>query len=267
LSHKEEDILKIQSGIRDAVKHPVCLFLCAAIILFAVITRPAGLFVGDPLWIAAAIYIGALVIFLGWSYWILPAFIGIALRRGNPVVLMHILTYLPLAAVSALLIPLVAPQNSMTTVLIASVSLIIMSCILGLLLFQTLVLPRIGVPITPADIWIGRTRVSEATDCRPPKFKNQIVDRMRADNQYTHVYSKGTAELLRIPLSDAAAQIGLNEGLQVHRSHWVGLHMMSDLKYKSGNPRLILVDGSEIPASRQKVPEIKAALAKKSMTG
>jgi len=262
----ERDIVKLQKAIKEAILHPICFALSLFVVVFATVATPVGLLENDPIWVRAIVYGIALCVFLMWSLWILPLAVRLALERGWPLVLAQISVYLPLAILSAILIPIAAPENDAVLVLTASVFLIIISSVLGLLLFQTLMLPRIGVVIGIDEIWLGRSKTNSPKIDLIPLLDGKLVDRMEANNQYTSIMSNGSHDLVRMPLSAAANVDGLNEGLLVHRSHWVGTHMLIAVKYRSGNPHLVLVDGAEVPVSRKKVPMIKSVIAQKSLT-
>jgi hypothetical protein len=146
----------------------------------------------------------------------------------------------------------------------ASVSLTVVACALGLLLFQTLMLLRIGITLDASLLWLGRrNRNTDQAAVLPASLQGKRVDRMEADNQYTLVHCGDTTHELRMQLTAAATAPDLPDGLQVHRSHWVALHMLSSVKYVSGNPRLTLTDGTEIPVSRKRLPSVRAALAQR----
>jgi len=60
-------------------------------------------------------------------------------------------------------------------------------------------------------------------------------------------------------LSDAIRETGSAAGLQVHRSHWVALDAITQVRKKGDGAILTLRDQTEVPVSRSNMSAIKEA--------
>ncbi len=74
---------------------------------------------------------------------------------------------------------------------------------------------------------------------------------LSATDHYTEVTTTlGTTRIL-LRLSDAIAEAAPTPGLQIHRSHWVGLDHIAGARRDGPRAIVTLADGSERPASRR----------------
>lgn len=81
---------------------------------------------------------------------------------------------------------------------------------------------------------------------------------LSAEDHYVKVRTHKGAHLVLIRLNDAMREAEPIEGLQVHRSHWVAVSAIQTARREGDRAILTLLDGTEIPASRKFVPELKA---------
>lgn len=82
---------------------------------------------------------------------------------------------------------------------------------------------------------------------------------LSAVDHYVNVRTKKGNQLVLMRLADAMNEVGSTEGLQVHRSHWVARDAIQSVKRDGDRAILTLIDGTEIPASRRFIPDLKAA--------
>lgn len=70
---------------------------------------------------------------------------------------------------------------------------------------------------------------------------------LRAEGHYLRVYTTAGSDLVLYRLSDAAGELGADEGIQVHRSWWVAERALNGERFAD---RLRLTNGAEVPVSR-----------------
>jgi len=81
---------------------------------------------------------------------------------------------------------------------------------------------------------------------------------LSAEDHYVRVRTNVREELILMRLADAISEVGGVDGLQVHRSHWVARDAIAKARREGERAVLTLTDGTEIPASRTYIPELKA---------
>lgn len=72
------------------------------------------------------------------------------------------------------------------------------------------------------------------------------------------VTTRGRASVL-MRLVDAMREAGDVRGLQVHRSHWVALDQVTAARRVGDAAVLTLSTGAEVPVSRSRLPDLRAA--------
>ncbi len=111
---------------------------------------------------------------------------------------------------------------------------------------QAPVLPEPEAPVVPLIL------------SRLPAEVHGPLLRMSSRDHYVDVHTAlGSASVL-IRLSDAIREASLVQGLQVHRSHWVACDAIEGLVRRSGQIRLILRDGTDVPVGRSFRPGVDA---------
>lgn len=88
----------------------------------------------------------------------------------------------------------------------------------------------------------------------------QILSLSMQDHYVEVTTAKGT-ELILIRLQDAVNEMGAIAGMQIHRSHWVALSGMRQLKRQNGKLLIELVDGRTLPVSRTYAQTVRTILA------
>lgn len=99
----------------------------------------------------------------------------------------------------------------------------------------------------------------------PPILARLPLDRRGAllalsvEDHYVRVRTVRGEELVLMRLSDAMREVGDTPGAQVHRSHWVAFAAVAAARRERGRAVLTLTDGTEIPVSRARLAEVRAA--------
>lgn len=88
----------------------------------------------------------------------------------------------------------------------------------------------------------------------------QILSLSMQDHYVEVTTAKGTA-LILIRLQDAIKELGAFAGVQIHRSHWVALNGVRQLKRQDGKLFIELLDGRTLPVSRTYAQSVRAVLA------
>lgn len=90
----------------------------------------------------------------------------------------------------------------------------------------------------------------------PLEKRGRIVSLSVNDHYVEVTTTRGTTSLL-IRLKDAIDEVDRTEGLQIHRSHWVALPAVRQIKRVNGSVIAVTEDMSELPVSRTYVPALK----------
>ncbi|MEO0938699.1 MAG: LytTR family DNA-binding domain-containing protein [Pseudomonadota bacterium] len=85
----------------------------------------------------------------------------------------------------------------------------------------------------------------------PPQLRAPLV-RLEAQDHYTKVVTTAGHTLLLMRLSDAVDKTGPDQGLQVHRSHWVAKDQIRKVGGSRAAPVLEMSDGAQVPISRKR---------------
>nr|WP_306431176.1 LytTR family DNA-binding domain-containing protein [Rhizobium sp. L1K21] len=103
--------------------------------------------------------------------------------------------------------------------------------------------------------------VPAAADMPAPIIRSSLLNRLKTENRgniltltaedhYTAVTTSRGHELVLIRFSDALSELDGEDGLQVHRSHWVAIEHVEKLVRENGKLILLLKDGRQVPVSR-----------------
>ncbi|MEO0999326.1 MAG: LytTR family DNA-binding domain-containing protein, partial [Pseudomonadota bacterium] len=79
---------------------------------------------------------------------------------------------------------------------------------------------------------------------------------LQAQNQYVLVRTDAGEALLRMTFREALATVGEGAGLTVHRSHWVAFGAVEGVESAGRRKLLRLIDGTEVPVSRDRLGEV-----------
>jgi hypothetical protein len=94
----------------------------------------------------------------------------------------------------------------------------------------------------------------------PPGLGGQIVY-LKSELHYLRVVTPKGSALVLYALRDAVAELANEAGVQPHRSYWVALDHVLDLRRTSGGWRLVVTGGTQVPVSRRRQTVVKTALA------
>lgn len=90
----------------------------------------------------------------------------------------------------------------------------------------------------------------------PQKFPEDMLYHLMSQDHYVEIRTPETSQLIRGRLADAVSQIDPDQGILVHRSHWVAKKAIS----KAIGPRvckcLELSDGTKVPVARSRITEV-----------
>ncbi|MEC7763327.1 MAG: LytTR family DNA-binding domain-containing protein [Pseudomonadota bacterium] len=255
----------IETILKGYILSPYCLGTALVLALFITIFTPGGLFEHQPIWLRGAIHLFDTVVFLAHTYFVLPLVFRVAFDRGWPILPAHVAIYIPLAFVLAVVFALVENTALSGTEVVWHVAIVVawvvLSAVIGLFVFWVFFLPYAGIDVKPEQIWAYR----KPTACRlqdhlSPAVRGR-VHQMLAENQYVRVFTERGEELIRMPLSDAVDLVPDEVGIRVHRSHWIATDRMAGVRFESGNPKLITIDGTQLPVSRARVDDVRSALS------
>lgn len=94
---------------------------------------------------------------------------------------------------------------------------------------------------------------------RLPLEKRGALISMSVADHYVEVTTTKGQELLLMRLSDAIREVTQQEGLQVHRSHWIAHSQIVAARREKDRAMLTMSDGRDIPVSRSYLPAVKDA--------
>jgi hypothetical protein len=104
------------------------------------------------------------------------------------------------------------------------------------------------------------------TTTRTPPILDRIAYAKRgplvalsAEDHYVNICTTQGSELILMRLSDAIKEIGDTQGLQIHRSHWVALDQIADVRRINDRGEVILSNGETRPISRSFMPALRVA--------
>ena len=84
----------------------------------------------------------------------------------------------------------------------------------------------------------------------PLKFRQAELHAVSSEDHYMRVHTSLGEELILMRLADAVRETDGVGGLHVHRSWWVAVPAVKDVKRSGGKITLVLPSGREAPVSR-----------------
>ncbi|WP_419901357.1 LytTR family DNA-binding domain-containing protein [Kiloniella sp.] len=93
---------------------------------------------------------------------------------------------------------------------------------------------------------------------RVQKLYGAEIWAVSAEQHYILVQTDKGEELVLYRFSDAVRDLARTTGMQVHRSHWVSLKGIQDLKREGSAYELMLKSGKKIPVSRSYKKDVEA---------
>ena len=85
---------------------------------------------------------------------------------------------------------------------------------------------------------------------RVPGARRGRLIRLAAQDHYVEIVTDKGRTLVPMRFRDAIGEVGLTEGAQVHRSHWVAAGAVQGRRRIDGRTHLTLADGSQVPVGR-----------------
>ncbi|MEI4472542.1 LytTR family DNA-binding domain-containing protein [Frigidibacter sp. MR17.24] len=85
---------------------------------------------------------------------------------------------------------------------------------------------------------------------RLPEPERGALIRISGLNHHVEIHTEHGISKILLRFADAVAEAAPTEGLQVHRSHWVAVDSVRGLERRAGRTVLVMVDGAEVPVSR-----------------
>ncbi len=116
----------------------------------------------------------------------------------------------------------------------------------------------IGRRPTPAPLVAAGTETPRIVRRLPLDRRGRLIA-LSVQDHYVEVITSGGKDLLLMRLADAIAETDPEQGLQVHRSHWVALAAVRGARRDGARVILTMSDGRDIPVSRTYLPAIKEA--------
>jgi hypothetical protein len=92
----------------------------------------------------------------------------------------------------------------------------------------------------------------------PHPLRGKLVA-LSVSDHYVEVRTEKGKSLLLMRLSDAIRETAPTPGLQIHRSHWVALDAVRQVRRSGGKVSVELVTGESLPVSRGFLPAVKEA--------
>ena len=81
---------------------------------------------------------------------------------------------------------------------------------------------------------------------------------IHAEDHYVRVYTSYGEALVRYRFSDALRELADLDGVQVHRSHWVRIPAIEEVRLIDGKRQAVLTDGRMLPVSRSYVGVLRS---------
>ena len=131
--------------------------------------------------------------------------------------------------------------------------------------------PTLGITVLAVVLIVPeeppRTEVSDALASGlyarlPPRLGHEIVA-LRAQDHYIEVITTLGRDLVLLRMGDAVGDLAHLPGLQVHRSWWVNLDHVTELRsLPSGRLEIVTSTGTEVPVPRARQAEIRRIVAR-----
>lgn len=245
--------------MQQVLARPGTAVILAAVILVLGISGPFGTFASLPV-LPRILYWAAVILATFVSGWVVGRWTMHALsRRGVARPWQWLLASLAVSAVVSVEVGALNAQMFNLSLLDPGT--------LGELLFSTV---PIAVLVTGALTWVYRAAPADSPAPAPAPAPPRLLARLPLDKRgalvslsvqdhYVDVVTTRGRDLLLMRLSDAIAEAEGCPGLQVHRSHWVALNQVRAARREGARGVLTMVDGREIPVSRNYLVEAKAA--------
>lgn len=160
-----------------------------------------------------------------------------------------------IAGTTAVLIPLFSlydpselPETGTTTIFVWAIMVLIVA---GTIAFK----PKTAQsPVAPSPDVLEPPKILTRL---PVHLQQSELYALSAEDHYVRVHTKKGDDIILMRLSDAIAETGHVEGLQIHRSWWVAKAAIDDIKPKGRAAEITLRSGGIAPVSRSGFKTIK----------
>lgn len=118
----------------------------------------------------------------------------------------------------------------------------------------------------PAELLGRRSAGTPAPDTTPRRFHDRIPARLgdrllalRSEDHYLRIHTERGEDLILLPLAQALAELGADEGVRTHRSWWVARGAVEGSERDGDRTTLILRGGLRVPVSRTYLMAVRDA--------
>jgi len=134
--------------------------------------------------------------------------------------------------------------------------------IYGILVFYLIALMYLQLRLNKhvcLNCYSSRHKTQDIYNLIPADKRGEVLA-LSAQDHYVVIATENGEHLTRMSMKQAVEMLPKDSGLQVHRSHWVAYSAIVSLNQTSGKYQLELRNGARIPASRNKITDVKAFL-------
>ena len=118
------------------------------------------------------------------------------------------------------------------------------------------------------EVGIDSEAVPETTDSKlKDLLAREQVLHIAACDHYLEISCMNNRHLIRGKMKDAVALLQNEDGVQVHRSHWVATKAIATTLRKGRDLKLVLTTGEKISVSRSKVPLLNSLISSVKQMG
>ncbi|PTW57599.1 LytTR family transcriptional regulator [Breoghania corrubedonensis] len=143
------------------------------------------------------------------------------------------------------------PDRSATLDLLVSVTIIVTAISLAIALFESR-----GESKAPTPLSVEPSQPQFVK--RLPVELGQDLTRLSACDHYVEAYTRKGHALVLIRFSDALKELAEEDGLQIHRSHWVARTAVHRLVNEGRSLLVEMEDGARLPVSRSRLAAVRA---------
>lgn len=246
----------VRLSLSDLVSHltsrlgGLFLLLCMALLLFS---DPPGLLHYLSLHQALFVWLCALAIYLAGYFVISLAVSGMQARgrlHGFPTPFVGLIIIAPTVSASEMLVAALAPPEYQITILSRMVFYYLIVQILEFFFIRFL-LP-LNNPVVAVAPVSGQRTISVADRAIPVRRLRYLS----AQEHYVRIVLDSESFLHRVRLSDLVAQLRDDDGVQPHRSWWIGRHARPVMVRQDGRQVLRLFDETLVPVARGRQREV-----------
>jgi len=156
---------------------------------------------------------------------------------------------------------LIGRQDGTFTMALGTNVLVVLLVCFGIVVFRAYMRHHMTDRGVPEDT----ARPSESPDSLPGFLREidpeigRSVNWIAADDHYLHVHGPTGSARVLMRFRDALEDLSDLPGLQVHRSHWVRIGAITELRPDGRRHVVVLPCGTEVPVSRSFLPGLRMA--------